>query len=219
MAQNNSFVWYFQESTFKIVYSQDYCFDKRGINFKQNIVQSDYEMMTQKQIRIKNLIRNKVQKNRDSSCSFENRESGIFEMGWNDFEDVGQKEEYREEMNEIDQELHINLSEKVQLELDFYRLLNSIIANLNMESTCDEYSKDVTYENYFQEKDSLNPFLFPRAEYEETNENPKMNILNDLVINNSTEVKEYRKSIRDTLYACYACDACTQTEKNKKPEK
>ena len=176
-------------------------------------------MMTQKQIRIKNLIRNKVQKNRDSSCSFENRESGIFEMGWNDSEDVGQKEEYREEMNEIDQELHINLSEKVQLELDFYRLLNSIIANLNMESTCDEYSKDVTYENYFQEKDSLNPFLFPRAEYEEINENPKMDILDKLVINNINEVKESRKSIRDTQYACYACDACTQTEKNKKPEK
>ena len=105
-----------------------------GLNFDRSVVQSEYEIMVQRQTRMRNMVRSRIQNNGNSSCSFENRESSIIDT---DLESIKHKNEYCKEEPMLDintehQTVNIKTTPEPQLEAEFYQLLNNLITDLNL---------------------------------------------------------------------------------------
>jgi len=113
----------------------------KALNFGRQIVQSEYEMTIQRQTRIKNMIRSKMQKHGNSSSSFESRESSIverdivnsLESNQNQQEDINMKK--RNRINTKHQLVKLKQTPEPELETEFYNLLNNLITELNTESS------------------------------------------------------------------------------------
>jgi len=195
----------------------------KALNFGRQIVQSEYEMTIQRQTRIKNMIRSKMQKHGNSSSSFESRESSIYETDKvNHFKShQHQQEDYnkekRDRINTEHQTVKLKETPKPELETEFYNLLNNLITELNTGNREHSISNK---ENWQGEdgKEKLNQTqdIQKRSMTKCEEENCDENIQIEKRVNQSQKYINNESIKLDKGSYLGFCDVSTQTTKIKK---